>query len=72
MVDGVYGTPDHVAATKGFYQGMVELIDAGAKVDSRLDDGATPLFFAAVNGWVRVLIRARTLIRFWFGTAYSR
>ncbi|CAM9221525.1 unnamed protein product [Ectocarpus sp. 8 AP-2014] len=40
---------------------MVVLIDAGANVDSRLDDGATPLFFAASDGRlgaVRVLLRA--------------
>ena len=61
MVDGIYGTPLHVAATKGFYQGMVALIDAGANVDSRLDDGAAPLFLAAKDGRleaVRVLLRA--------------
>ncbi|CAM9226162.1 unnamed protein product [Laminaria digitata] len=61
MVDGMYGTPLHVTATKGFYQGIVMLIDAGANVDRRLDDGATPLCLATVNGWleaVRVLLRA--------------
>ncbi|CAM9170914.1 unnamed protein product, partial [Ectocarpus sp. 8 AP-2014] len=61
MVDGIYGTPLHVAATKGFYKGMVMLIDAGANVDSRLDDGATPLFLAASGRGleaVRVLLRA--------------
>ena len=61
MVDGIYGTPLHVAVKKGFYQGIVVLIDAGANVDSELDDGATPLFFAASGGWleaVRVLLRA--------------
>ncbi|CAN0606595.1 unnamed protein product, partial [Ectocarpus sp. 12 AP-2014] len=55
------GTPLHVAATKGFHQGMVVLIDAGADVDSRLDDGATPLFQAASDGRleaVKVLLRA--------------
>ncbi|CAM9877131.1 unnamed protein product, partial [Pylaiella littoralis] len=57
----VYDTPLHVAATKSFHQGMVVLIDAGANVDSRLDDGATPLFFAASNGRleaVKILLRA--------------
>lgn len=40
---------------------MVLLIDAGANVDSRVDDGPTPLFFAARDGWLeaaRVLLRA--------------
>ncbi|CAN0102418.1 unnamed protein product, partial [Ectocarpus sp. 12 AP-2014] len=58
---GVYDTPLHVAAMKGFCQGMVVLIDAGANVDSRLDDGATPLYVAAKDGWleaVRILLRA--------------
>ncbi|CAN0418606.1 unnamed protein product, partial [Ectocarpus sp. 12 AP-2014] len=58
---GVDTPPLHVAATKGFCQGMVVLIDAGANVDSRLDDGATPLFLAASDGRleaVRVLLRA--------------
>ncbi|CAM9124001.1 unnamed protein product [Ectocarpus sp. 8 AP-2014] len=48
-------TPLHVAATKGFCQGMKLLMD------SRLDDGATPLFLAASDGRleaVRVLLRA--------------
>ncbi|CAM9477299.1 unnamed protein product, partial [Laminaria digitata] len=59
--DGIYDTPLHVASTKGFYLGMVVLIDAGANVNSRLDDGATPLFLAAKDGRleaVRVLLRA--------------
>ncbi|CAM9796779.1 unnamed protein product, partial [Ectocarpus sp. 6 AP-2014] len=61
MGDDFYGTPLHVAAMKGFCQEMVVLIDAGANVNSRLDDGATPLFEAAKNGRreaVRVLLRA--------------
>ncbi|CAM9937343.1 unnamed protein product, partial [Ectocarpus sp. 8 AP-2014] len=58
---GVYDTPLHVAATKGFCQGMVVLIDAGANVDSRLDGGSTPLFEAAKDGRleaVKILLRA--------------
>ncbi|CAM9257797.1 unnamed protein product, partial [Ectocarpus sp. 13 AM-2016] len=52
---GVYDTPLHVAATKGFCQGMVVLMD------SRLDDGSTPLFVAASDGRleaVKILLRA--------------
>ncbi|CAM9122637.1 unnamed protein product, partial [Laminaria digitata] len=61
ILDGIYGTPLHVAVTKGFYQGMVMLIGAGANVDSDLDDGATPLLFSARDGRlkaVRALLRA--------------
>ncbi|CAN0568743.1 unnamed protein product [Ectocarpus sp. 12 AP-2014] len=52
---GGIDTPLHVAATKGFCQGMVVLMD------SRLDDGATPLFEVAKDGrlqGVKILLRA--------------
>ncbi|CAM9689808.1 unnamed protein product, partial [Ectocarpus sp. 8 AP-2014] len=52
---GVYDTPLHVAATKGFCQGMVVLMD------SRRECGSTPLFEAAKDGRleaVKILLRA--------------
>ncbi|CAN0417614.1 unnamed protein product, partial [Pylaiella littoralis] len=61
MVDVNCDTPLHVAVMNGFYEGMVMLIDADANVGSEMDDGATPRFFAASDGWleaVRVLLRA--------------
>ncbi|CAM9961801.1 unnamed protein product, partial [Pylaiella littoralis] len=52
---GGIDTPLHVAATKGFCQEMKPLMD------SRVDDGATPLFEVAKDGrleGVKILLRA--------------
>lgn len=43
-------TPLHLAAGKGFDEGVRTLIAAGAYIDSRLDNGATPLYLSACCG----------------------
>lgn len=54
-------TPLHLAAGEGFVQGIIVLLDAGAEVDSRLDNGATPLYLSACCGHleaVKILLNA--------------
>lgn len=51
MPDSIQGhTPLHLAAGVGFGEGISALIDAGARVDSRLTNGSTPLYLAACCG----------------------
>ena len=51
----------HLAANKGYYEIVQALINRGALVDARDEQGATPLHLAANNGYlivVQELIRA--------------
>lgn len=48
-------TPLHMAAGEGFFEGIVALIGAGADVDSRLDNGATPLYLSACRGHIKAV-----------------
>lgn len=63
MPEAIQGnTPLHVAAGAGFCEGIVALVDAGATVNSRLNNGSTPLYLAGCCGRVeavRVLLRAK-------------
>lgn len=43
-------TPLHLATGVGFSEGIVALVDAGAKVNRRLSNGATPLYIASCIG----------------------
>lgn len=55
-------TPLHLAAAEGFCGGIVALIKAGANIDSRMENGATPLYLAACCGKleaVRILLGAK-------------
>ena len=54
-------TPLHLASGMGFCDGMVALIGAGANINSRLSNGATPLYLSACTGKIealRILLRA--------------
>lgn len=54
-------TAMHLAAGEGFCTGITALINAGAKIDSRLENGASPLYIAASCGKlqaVKILLRA--------------
>lgn len=61
-------TPLHLATEVGFSEGMVALVDAGAKVNSRMSNGATPLYIASCMGnltAVKILLhkKANPLLR---------
>lgn len=47
-----FTTPLHLAASEGCLDVVMELILAGANLNSRMDNGATPLHRAAVEGQV--------------------
>lgn len=67
-------TPLHLAAGEGFCEGIMALINAGAKVDSRLDNGASPLYLAACCGKleaVRVLLGAKANPRSRVGPSHA-
>lgn len=52
----------HLSAGEGFCPGITALIKAGATVNSRLDNGATPLYLAACCGKIKaveILLRAK-------------
>lgn len=55
-------TPLHLAAAEGFCEGTVALIDAGASIGSRMNNGSTPLYLSACLARLeaaRVFLRAK-------------
>ncbi|CAN0359869.1 unnamed protein product, partial [Ectocarpus sp. 12 AP-2014] len=60
--NGTDCTPLYLAAQRGQWKAMVTLIEAGANVNSRMLDGATPLSISSTQGYkdaIKVLLRAK-------------